>query len=267
VPTTADDAASAILMQFSATCRAYPAAWLRRENGVAAFYSGVPAPMFNGVVSERVDADVEFAAQMLDEIAAAGAPYNVTVRADDHVGFVELATSRGLTRTRTIPLMVHESPSDILDDTSPEMLSIRMLAPEESDASVEICAASFSMPIEIARQMTPNDLFRLGGVRCYIGEFGERPVATAVGMTTGDVVGIFNVGTLEDARGRGFGSALTVRAIADGVAQGATWAYLQSSEAGFPIYRRLGFETVEVWTEYLPPNLERHSRGHSAPAF
>ena len=100
--------------------------------------------------------------------------------------------------------------------------------------------------------MTRHEVLELDGLRCYVGEFDGRPVATSIGMTSANVVGIFSVATLEPARGRGFGRALTVRAIADGVANAATWAYLQSSAAGFSLYRSLGFETVEEWSQYLP---------------
>lgn len=250
MPVTADDAASAIVRQLASLCKAFPGAWVRQENGVAALYTGLPAPMFNGVIAERNDADADFAKRILDEFAEAGVPYNVSVRSSDYVAFIELAKERGLTQARTVPLMVLESPSG--DEPLPKGLSIRKLVPDESEKSAEIAAACFEMPVEIARQMTRQEVLELDGLRCYLGEFDGRPVATSLGITSAGVVGIFNVATLKEARGRGFGRALTVRAIAEGVAGGATWAYLQSSAAGFSIYRALGFETVEEWSEYLP---------------
>lgn len=252
MPVTADAAAAALVADFARLCAAHPNGWVRREDGVAAFYTGVPAPNFNGLVVERDDADPGIAEQMLDEIAATGVPYDVSVRSDDYVAFVELARSRHLSTRQTVPLMVLESAGRVIDQALPEGLSVRELGPEEADVHIAITAAAFEMPIEIGRQLLPPEVWELGGSRAYLGEVDGRPVATAVGMTTGDVVGIFNVGTLEDARGRGFGRALTVRAIADGVANGAQWAYLQSSAAGYSIYRRLGFETVEEWSQYRP---------------
>jgi hypothetical protein len=35
--------------------------------------------------------------------------------------------------------------------------------------------------------------------------------------------------------------------VADGLAAGASWAWLQSSAAGYRVYEALGFETVERW--------------------
>ena len=252
MPVTADDAVAALLITLSRLADAHPAGWVRSERGVAALYTGAPVPMFNGVITERADADADIAAEMLDEIAATGVPYHVAVRSEDHADFVELARSHGLTSKETVPLMVLESPARVVGQTLSEGLTIRELTPEESDQHVELAAASFDMPVEVARQLMAPEVFAIDGVRSYLGEIDGRPVATVLGMTTGDVVGVFNVGTLEDARGRGFGAALTVRAIADGVAKGAQWSYLQSSAMGFPVYRRLGFETVEEWSQYLP---------------
>jgi hypothetical protein len=35
--------------------------------------------------------------------------------------------------------------------------------------------------------------------------------------------------------------------VADGPADGASWAWLQSSSAGYRFYEALGFETIERW--------------------
>jgi hypothetical protein len=40
---------------------------------------------------------------------------------------------------------------------------------------------------------------------------------------------------------------MTARVIYDGLVAGAEWAWLQSSPAGYNVYERLGFRTVELW--------------------
>jgi predicted GNAT family acetyltransferase len=84
-------------------------------------------------------------------------------------------------------------------------------------------------------------------VALYLGEVGGRPVTTGLGVRAGDHVGVFNVATPPEQRGRGFGSAITAGIVAAAVADGARWAWLQSSTAGHGIYRRLGFVDVAVW--------------------
>src|SRR4029079_14705478 len=58
------------------------------------------------------------------------------------------------------------------------------------------------------------------------------------------VVAIYNGASVSDARRGGAGAAVTGAAIADARASGATWAILESSEMGRPVYERLGFRQV-----------------------
>ena len=52
-------------------------------------------------------------------------------------------------------------------------------------------------------------------------------------------------------RSRGYAAAVTARAVADGLSGGAEWAWLRSSPAGYPVYTRLGFKTVERWSSWV----------------
>ena len=71
-----------------------------------------------------------------------------------------------------------------------------------------------------------------------------RPVSTSLGFVGGGAVGLYGVGTVPDARGRGYGSAVTLAAMDWGRAKGADLAILHATELGEPVYRRLGFEAV-----------------------
>jgi N-acetylglutamate synthase len=94
--------------------------------------------------------------------------------------------------------------------------------------------------------MTPAVMER-PGVRAYVGKIDREPVATAVGVSLENHVGIFNVATLPAHRRRGYGAAITARAVCDGLDQGARWAWLQSSPAGYSVYENLGFKLRESW--------------------
>jgi predicted acetyltransferase len=61
-------------------------------------------------------------------------------------------------------------------------------------------------------------------------------------IKTGNIAGIYWVGTHSDYRGRGHGSRMIQRAISDGQELGCALATLQASEMGEPIYRRMGFD-------------------------
>ena len=94
---------------------------------------------------------------------------------------------------------------------------------------------------------------RMDDASWLVGRVDGEIVATALGITIDGVTGVFNVATLPAHRGRGHGAALTARVVEDGFESGATLAYLQSSEMGHSVYRRLGFRDVEEYTLLTRP--------------
>lgn len=75
----------------------------------------------------------------------------------------------------------------------------------------------------------------------FIGYADDIPSATASVLLCGEVAGIYLVGTLPSARGRGLGTATTWAAIHHARARGARHVALQSSEMGERVYRSMGF--------------------------
>ena len=81
-------------------------------------------------------------------------------------------------------------------------------------------------------------------VRAVVARDRGRPVAAAMVVASGAVAGIQLVGTIPGARGRGLGELCTRWAVGAGFDLGADAIVLEASEAGEPLYLRLGF--VEV---------------------
>ncbi len=90
-------------------------------------------------------------------------------------------------------------------------------------------------------------------MRYFAGRVDGRMVATSALYTGTGLAGIYAVGTAPDERGRGYGGALTAAALLEGRRLGYETAALLSSEMGFPVYRRLGFETVGTVGFYAGP--------------
>jgi ribosomal protein S18 acetylase RimI-like enzyme len=114
----------------------------------------------------------------------------------------------------------------------------------------DVLAAGFEAP-----SLLCDAFFRLGEVgfgdevpfRHYVATVDARPVATTTGVIAGDVLGIYNVATVPDARGRGIGRTITLESMRDGARAGCGMAVLEASEMGRSVYEKLGFS---VFADY-----------------
>ncbi len=75
----------------------------------------------------------------------------------------------------------------------------------------------------------------------YLARLHGEPVATSALTPAAGVAGIFAVSTLEAARGRGIGTAVTLAPLLDARSRGYCVGVLQASEMGYPVYARMGF--------------------------
>lgn len=82
---------------------------------------------------------------------------------------------------------------------------------------------------------------------------GGEIVAAALAYDHGDDCGIFNVSTLERARRRGLGSAITLAQLYAAKARGCRTASLQATPMAERLYARLGFRDLGRILEYVPP--------------
>ena len=84
-----------------------------------------------------------------------------------------------------------------------------------------------------------------------VGYLDGRPVATARLSLAGGAAGLYAVATLPEARGHGYGAAVSHACLATGRDLGYRIATLQSSDMGFRIYERLGFVVQFTYTLHV----------------
>jgi GNAT superfamily N-acetyltransferase len=80
---------------------------------------------------------------------------------------------------------------------------------------------------------------------------GEN-VATAIAYDHEGDCGVYNVSTLEAARGRGLGTTITARLLHDASARGCSTASLQSTPMAERVYSSVGFRDLGRILEYVP---------------
>jgi ribosomal protein S18 acetylase RimI-like enzyme len=78
-------------------------------------------------------------------------------------------------------------------------------------------------------------------LRHYTAFVGGEPVATATMHVAAGAAGVYHVGTRPDARGRGYGSAVTLVPLLEARREDVRWGVLKASHLGRSIYERLGF--------------------------
>ncbi len=80
----------------------------------------------------------------------------------------------------------------------------------------------------------------------FLARWQGEPCATATLLHANRAGEIYNMATIPALRGRGLGTDLTLFAMQSAGKAGYTEAIFFATPAGFPVYKRLGFETVST---------------------
>ena len=92
----------------------------------------------------------------------------------------------------------------------------------------------------------------------FLAFYDGNPVASSLVFYRSGVAGIYNVTTLEEARGKGIGTAITLAPLNEAKKLGYEIAVLQSSEMALSMYKRMGFkEHCQIeWYVWQPGSKE-----------
>jgi GNAT superfamily N-acetyltransferase len=119
-------------------------------------------------------------------------------------------------------------------------------------AFAELTSIAFDIPYAIARAVYTREEAWRGDYRGFVGVAQGRVVATVAMVAAAEAVGVYSLATVPAFRRRGYGEALLRAAAAQMTARtGLRRLALQSTEAGYSLYRRLGFRDVTTFTVYL----------------
>lgn len=118
----------------------------------------------------------------------------------------------------------------------------------------EIVEKSYSLPEGSGPLAVTERILNLPDTEMFVGYADNQPACTSMLIKTGPVAGIYWVATLDRFRNHGFGKAITVGSLVAGRNRGCTFASLQASVLGEPVYRRIGFDNPYNYPNYSSPD-------------
>jgi ribosomal protein S18 acetylase RimI-like enzyme len=232
-----------VVASWEAYARGAPGARVQRWRGVAtAVFPNEPErSIYNNAILAR-DLAPAARADGLDAMEAAYARAEIShfaawVHESEHEMIRDLER-RGYTLAETTRAM-----GMALDDLRPPRPALEVERIEWSE-----WVAIFGLPAGLLSGLDP-DAFQLLSTR-----LGGEPVASAIAFDHERDCGIYNVGTLEHARKRGLGTALTAVQLHDARARGCHTATLQATEMAERMYGAVGFRDLGQIREYAPPS-------------
>ena len=142
----------------------------------------------------------------------------------------------------------HREPGPLLPDSKPPELEIVRVTSEAEVEELELVSVRGFEDEDATIEpgtMHPATVLDDPAMALFLGRVEGKPVGASMGYRTDDAVGVFGVTTVESARRRGYGAALTRAAM---LPESGLPAVLAPSPQGERVYRRLGFEPVGALT-------------------
>lgn len=221
-------------------------------DGVQVWHTGVPVGHWNGAHVTAVPAEPERTLRQVSEwFAEREMPYGVLVPVQLEPAMAGAAGAAGMQLAKVQPCMTLEAAAFTPPAAPPTGLEVRRTSEADAEDFLTVQVQAFGLEPRTARDFLVPPIGQPGWTH-LTGYVGGLPVTSAIGVRTGDAMGIYGVGTSQEARRRGYGAALTAELLSDAFSTGAVLAHLNPSEVGAGVYRRLGFREVPGFAIWLP---------------
>lgn len=165
------------------------------------------------------------------------------------------ATAReyGLEHVGGVPLMAFEPTGDLpmRGDYQVEPVATE---PGRREA-MDLAARSFELPPDAVNRAFGPPLLDAPGLSLFVARKNGEAISTVSTTRAGATVGIWTMGTPPEHQRQGAGYATLAAAIHHHRVRGAKLFYLIATEAGQPLYQKVGFQTIAELAVWV--------RGHS----
>lgn len=245
--------------------RACAGSRLDRAPGVEYIFTGLPIPFFNVAVltggplsAAALDATARGAMQWASD---KGAPWLFIVTNDnlepgvnanavlDGCGLMGLLPLTGMVASRIAPVATVPS-------------GLRLEVPEDDPGccdAIDVNSAAYGMDLNASKPMFGRGSFWADHL-LVVGRAGGAPVTSAAVMLTGGHRYVALVATQPGHQKKGFAEAAMRYALSAAADKfGERPSFLHATDAGRPIYERMGYETVATHTCFID---KRFLEGH-----
>ncbi len=208
----------------------------------------------------RTDDEVDpeaFLARAIAFFAERGRGFSVWARArvEQDRSLIAAAQTAGLQPVYEMPEMILGARLE--EKLPPEGIELRRVdsAAEASEywRVAALAYSSLGFPREIFGSYTNHAGLLADNVVAFLAHLDGQPAAIAMTIVSHGVAGIYWVGSVEEARGRGLGWTVTVAAVNAGFDLGAEIASLQASPMGESLYSTMGFKKVFTYRLLMAP--------------
>jgi GNAT superfamily N-acetyltransferase len=217
------------------------------------YTSGIPEDHWNVVFLKRTAKRPQEIMEKWEQFfASQKLPFRVLFPRGLEGAFLPLLRERGYQTSDPLPVMTLGKLPEKMDHRG-DLVIRQVRTAEELLDFQEAGEKGFSLPEGSGSFVITEQTFLLPEVEMFIGYSENQPVCTSMLFRTGNVAGIYWVSTLAEYRNRGFGAAITLRAILAGKDHGCRLASLQASSMGKPVYVRLGFDNPYDYLDFRSP--------------
>jgi hypothetical protein len=159
------------------------------------------------------------------------------------------------------PAMVNYLPVKI--PAIPDGVEVRIVSNEKDVLDyAKVAGEAFETPFELNRLAFASVKGLAGtNITAFIASSNGKALSVAMAIVVQGLGGIYNVGTVSEARRRGLGALCTALATNAAFDLGAQATILQASPAGERVYTKLGYKTFTRyrWYNIVTPLAPKHS--------
>ena len=128
--------------------------------------------------------------------------------------------------------------------------------PVQDDATRQafayITSVGFEIPQAVCRDIYSLEQAWAGAFQGYVGYADGLPVCTTATVISNDLVGLYSVATAPNCRRRGYAEAIMRQVLRQArECTGIEATALQSTDAGFRLYERMGYRKVTSFSVYI----------------